>query len=607
MLSLVDVRQWKPAELDGVFAALGAHRDALVTLDDDLAAVRNPAGWTGAAAPAAAANLDRLAERMRRIVAGVAGVRRAVGDTADAVIELQRALAEAEELARCHGFVVGPDGTVTDVAPPDIPADQAALVALEAGLVAQERAAVQGEVVGLVKQVLSGAEEVDADLTAVLRAAARFEIDDGTTSTTLADAAAAGDAAGELSAMAPPDGASPQQVADWWSSLSDAERAILVASRPELLGNLDGLPAEVRGEANRSRIPEERAALQAQITQLQAAACGGDLSAVAQLGQVQDKLRALDAIDDTLARGDRQLLLLDTSGRRVKAAVAIGDVDKAKHVAVFTPGFTSTVEDSLKGYDDEMSLLRRQAEDESLRYGGKTSVAAVTWIGYEAPQWGEVLDPDRSVASEDQARAGGKALTGFLDGIDAARPVDPHLTAIGHSYGSTTTGHAVQQAADVDDVIFCGSPGIGTSDVGDLRVPEGHAYVIEAKNDATADLGWFGDDPNQLDGLTDLYSGPGTAPHGAELKEVTQHSNYLAPDSTSQYNMSVVVAGLADRAVYGENTGFGDHAREFLDDVGDSGRGVVEGVIETGRNVVEGVIETGRDVIDRVRDIVPGI
>ncbi|MGH3698814.1 MAG: alpha/beta hydrolase [Pseudonocardiaceae bacterium] len=584
MLSLADVRQWKPAELDGVFAVLGAHREALITLDDDLAVVRNPAGWAGVAAPAAAANLDRLTERMRRIVAGVARVRRAVGDTADAVIELQRALAEAEALARFHGLVIGPDGTVIEVAPP---ADQTAPMA-------QERAAVQSAVIGLVQQVLRGAEQVDADLTAVLRAAARFEIDDNTTLAA---------AAGGLSARVPPGGATPQQVADWWSSLSDAERTILVASRPELLGNLDGLPAEVRDSANRSRIPEERGALQAQLTQLQAAASGGELSAGAQLGQVRNKLRALDALDATLARGDRQLLLLDTWGRRVKAAVAIGDVDKATHVAVFTPGFTSTVEDSLTGYDDQISLMRRQAEDESQRHGGKDSVAAVTWIGYEAPQSGEVVDPDRSVAGEHQARAGGKALARFLDGIDAARPVDPHLTVIGHSYGSTVTGYAVEQAVGVDDVIFCGSPGIGTSNVGALRVPEGHAYVIEAKDDPVADLGWFGHDPNQLDDLTDLYSGASTNLDGERLQEVTGHSNYLTPNSTSQYNMSIVVAGLADWEIYGENTGFGDHAREFLDEVGD----VVHDSVKIGRRIVGGAVETSRDVVNKMRDIVPGI
>jgi hypothetical protein len=48
--------------------------------------------------------------------------------------------------------------------------------------------------------------------------------------------------------------------------------------------------------------------------------------------------------------------------------------------------------------------------------------------------------------------------------------------------------------------------------------------------------------------------------------------------------MSVVVAGVADRAVYGENTGFGDHTREFLDNAGD----VVDGVADKVRDVVPG-------------------
>ena len=618
MVGIADIRQWRPAGLDNAFAALGGHRDALVTLDDDVAAARNPDGWTGMAASAAAANLDRLSERMRRIVAGVAGVRRAVGDTADAVIEVQRVLAEAEELARRYGFAVGPDATVTEVAPLGALGDQAAALA-------QERTAVRDEVVGLLAQVLRRAEEIDAEFTAVLQAAIRFEIDDGTTTATLADAAAAGDVAGELSDMAPPEDAEPEEVTLWWSSLSESEQAILVASRPELLGNVDGIPAEVRDEANRSRIPEERAALQAQATELQAAAANGDWSALTQLGQVQDKLRALDAIDETLDRGDRQLLVLDISGKRVKAAVAVGNVNEADHVAVFTPGLDSTVEDKLLKYDAEIDLLRAQAEDESRANGENGSVAAVTWIGYEAPQTGETLDPDRSVAGENQAREGGEALAGFLDGINASRPEDPHLTAIGHSYGSTTTGHALQQASGVDDAIFYGSPGIGTSDVADLHVPEGHAYVIETKNDPVADFGRFGDDPNQLPGLTDLYSGDGTASDGRELNEVTGHSNYLAPDSTSQYNMSVVVAGLEEHAIYGENTGFGDHAREFIDDVGDIYRdpyekggeivgGVLEqggelagGILEQGGDVAGDVVERGGEIIEDARDRLPDI
>jgi len=42
------------------------------------------------------------------------------------------------------------------------------------------------------------------------------------------------------------------------------------------------------------------------------------------------------------------------------------------------------------------------------------------------------------------------------------------------------------------------------------------------------------------------------------FKEVTGHSSYLVDNSTSQYNMSVVVAGVPDRRVYNSGEGIGD-------------------------------------------------
>ena len=40
--------------------------------------------------------------------------------------------------------------------------------------------------------------------------------------------------------------------------------------------------------------------------------------------------------------------------------------------------------------------------------------------------------------------------------------------------------------------------------------------------------------------------------------EVTGHGSYLADDSTSQYNLSVVVAGLPNRRVLDGGEGVGD-------------------------------------------------
>lgn len=192
-------------------------------------------------------------------------------------------------------------------------------------------------------------------------------------------------------------------------------------------------------------------------------------------------------------------------------------------------------------------------------------MAAVTWIGYQAPQpslggWNPFGNPfsSDSVVHDDSARAGGADLAEFYRGIDASRTTDPHLTALGHSYGSTTTGFALQEQTGVDDAVFFGSPGIGTSHVEDIQVPEGHTYRIEARNDVVADAGSFGIDPTYVDGVTGLSAREETLPDGRRLAESTGHSDYLTQDSTSQYNMSVVVAGLPDRRVEDDGRGLGD-------------------------------------------------
>lgn len=241
----------------------------------------------------------------------------------------------------------------------------------------------------------------------------------------------------------------------------------------------------------------------------------------------------------------------------------MGDVDTADHVAVFTPGLGSTVNGSLEGYDDNMERLQRQAEYESNRYGDGGSVATVTWIGCQAPQPGlksfNPFDSD-SVVQDDSARAGGADLAEFYRGIDASWSSDPHLTALGHSYGSTTTGFALQEGTGVDDTVFFGSPGLGTSHIEDTQVPQGHTYRVEARNDPVADFGALGIDPSHMDGLTGLSAREETLPEpdGHRLAESTGHSDYLTQDSASQYNMSVVVAGRHDRIVTDDGRRFGD-------------------------------------------------
>ena len=61
------------------------------------------------------------------------------------------------------------------------------------------------------------------------------------------------------------------------------------------------------------------------------------------------------------------------------------------------------------------------------------------------------------VSHDDLARAGAHDLAGFYDGIGASHQgVPAELTAIGHSYGSLTTGLALQEPGNhgVTNAIF---------------------------------------------------------------------------------------------------------------------------------------------------------
>jgi hypothetical protein len=551
MVSYGDIRQWKSAPLDTAVADLNKRGDELLGLSDELAAAGTPQAWTGDAANAARGKRDSITDRMEHLVAGVAAVRRAIGEATDAVEALTHAVRETDELARRNQFTIGDDGRITDT---QSTSDNAA-----------ERERIKTELTDRVEQAIRRAEDIDNDLAGILGKAQKGDIGDGQ-ATTLRDAANAGAGQGGLSTVEPPKDGSPFDNAGWWDSLSDGERQRLIDEHPEWVGNLDGVPAEARDEANRARIDDERARLEQRARELQADLddnwFGGTFTnADAELDAVKAKLASLDKIEETLGRqGERQLLLLDLSSERAEAAIANGNVDTADHVAVFTPGLTSTVNGSLGGYDNAMDQLQFRTEEELKRYGDGGSVATVTWIGYQAPQLtlhGTLID-ETSVLSDHAAEQGANKLAPFLNGIDASRDTDPHLTALGHSYGSTTTGLALQQNTGVDDAVFYGSPGLGTGQIENLDLPQGHAYYIEGRNDPVGDLGYFGIDPSHLDGVNHVSAREATLPDGRTLTESTGHSAYMDDRSTSQYNMSVVVGGMPDRVVRDDGKGAGD-------------------------------------------------
>lgn len=343
----------------------------------------------------------------------------------------------------------------------------------------------------------------------------------------------------------PPAGASAQEVASWWSSLSDKDKQWMIENYPEQIGNLDGVDFTSRDKANRIALPQKIAEAEQQLADYERKL--GDDPTVEQLGELKRlhrRLQALRAIGHTLKKEEedgtpRFLLGMDTSGPNVLAAVSQNNPDTADHVGVIVPGMTTNVADSLGDYDDKASTMRKNVKEYT-----DGSVAIVEYLNYDAPQ-------DVDVMSTDKAQAGAQRLAGFLNGLDASREHgagDAHVTVAAHSYGSTTAGIAATKVGDgvIDDLVQFGSPGSGVQDVGELHVPKGHAWVSAApyRHDMVQGVGpdaTFGKNPDTMPGYRHLSGDVGDTPwHPTGWGE---HSSYFKEKTKALDDISRVIAG----------------------------------------------------------------
>ncbi|GAA1791556.1 alpha/beta hydrolase [Nocardioides hankookensis] len=363
-----------------------------------------------------------------------------------------------------------------------------------------------------------------------------------------------------LDAM-PGPGASSREVNAWWDGLTPEQQLAIIAASPGSIGNRDGIPPEARDAANTVALDRDLA----------------DWGHLEDLGLLTDDERrwldnaraAQDAIDtieagvdpQTLAAVPSQLYLYDPTAFDGDGAVAVaaGDLATAHDVAVTVPGFGTDGQSAAYQADRALDLY-----EATRSVDGTGGVATMFWIGYDAPDnlpWtGDGWDA-AGVVSEDMATAGGDRLADLIDGLRDSRDGDPaHLTAIGHSYGSTTTGHAAHdEGIPVDDLVFVGSPGVGgdTDDVGDTGVDPDHVWAGANSRDPIADLGnhgWLhletldggglGDDPAEDDfGAIRFEAESTTRPDHLDFDE---HSKYFDHGTESLYNLSQIVSGHYD-------------------------------------------------------------
>lgn len=342
----------------------------------------------------------------------------------------------------------------------------------------------------------------------------------------------------------------PNQVNDWWTSLTDAQRQNIINKHPSWIGNLDGIPSNDRYQANLIWLPIMQTEIDKSVQGYKPKYTRGGIKTPGYeaLIQRQKDIHALSAmfldgkgkpksLDDEgkpMPVGGHTLLALDNSGDHFRAAIGTGDIDKAKHISVFTPGMDSTVEGGL-AYSDGRPGRHVESNKRVIEKAGgtKNGVAGVTWLGYDAPHADKVL-------SSGEAKEGGKKLASFYEGLQATHHGDPHLLADGHSYGSLATGYALKQSTAPDDFSIMGSPGPSSVDASDFHMLPDHTFAAANNWDGVAASGYYGGNPT-TDPNSD-FTALDTDANGP-LKYTSGHSTYTDDDSTSLHNQGQILKG----------------------------------------------------------------
>lgn len=350
-------------------------------------------------------------------------------------------------------------------------------------------------------------------------------------------------------AQLPPHGSNPRQIAAWWGSLSDQQKKKLIEKYPEIIGNLDGVDIATRDEVNRSLVDGMLAEARDREHQTHDDLVHRGMTSHSYANRYS---KALDDVEDLEVLKDfidhhrgQKLLVCDRSGERLKVAIGIGDFNQAQHIGVFVPGMGTTVRGSLLNYVTKSEGLITAAQ--KVR---ESSYATVAWLGYDAP----LSIPD--VANTHRANAGAGRLENFLEGLKATfeeKEKKVHLTLLGHSYGSTTSGIAASHVSPnvVDDLVLFGSPGSGVQLGAEYRVPEGHRWVsaVPYPGDMVQGIGTdinFGRNPTEMPAFRHIS---GDATKGKTYHTIPQgpfgnHSTYLEDGTETQKNMAEIVAGL---------------------------------------------------------------
>lgn len=527
------------AQLGGKIAQLDS---AIAGERQVIAALRG--AWSGSAADAAVARAERHLAELQGLRGRMLACQAALQRGGAQLSSTRTGLLSVVSALRALGWQVADDGTCT--APPFLPP---AFTGLARAWTA------------LIKRLLELFDEIDRETAESVRAAV-------------------GVSPSQQPPGAPPPpqipaaGTAPEDVKKWWDSLPQEQKDRYVAEHPAELGNLNGIPAEIRDKVNQAVMNDDLNRVR-EVAGRHGVSEDEVIKDPAKYGLTQDDAtRFYNArrTDEGLThqrgsdpKNPRPVMLWGyqpmADNGQGRAAIAIGNPDKARNTAVIVPGTGSSVRDGwlADGHNDAINLY-----DQSALADPDDPTAVIMWMGYDAPDG----FTDLRIANPDLARQGGALLAADVNGLSATHEGSSHVTVIGHSYGSTTVADAFAGSGmRANDAVLIGCPGTDLAkSAADFHLDGGKVYVGSASTDPVSWLGTPGAIPanvlnQQLGYPVGPYAGLGTDPAGDAYGSVRfdaevaghgglsthDHSHYYDMGSESLRAMTDIASGNADR------------------------------------------------------------
>ena len=348
-----------------------------------------------------------------------------------------------------------------------------------------------------------------------------------------------------------------------WLLLSPDQRTELLRARPLWFGNLNGIPAADRNTANQVTLTTQRLLLEKACQEVGIATPNRPED----LDRIPPNTLSLMQTLGFSVQGARQALLLKAQldqdgvptqllayepgayGGKGRAAIVYGNLDLADNIAFCVPGFLSSLDNVNNVASDALHLYHAAIAADQGRH-----IAVVAWQGYDAPGGADVL-------TQGAAEAGARLLAADVNAVRVTHAgAVGTLTVVGHSYGSTTTGLALQRDhMQVDQVALIGSPGVGgdAQTVAGLHLLPSQVFVGAASRDIVTMAHALSDD---ILGTDTLGANPALDAFGATAFKaesvnrgfdlaLSDHSRYYdaAGQSESMYALADIATGHSDR------------------------------------------------------------